>query len=95
MTLFIPDAQTLFTVVASVSALTTSEAVLVAKSAADLGCDATGPALPVDLILRTVHKGYKVESIFIPYRERIGQSTMQPMRSAYWTAKRILGARFS
>ena len=62
---------------------------------AQLGCDATGPALPVDLILRTLRKGYKVKSIFIPYRERIGQSTMQPMRSAYWTAKRILGARLS
>jgi len=59
---------------------------------ADLGCD---PSLPVDLILRTVHKGYKVKSIFIPYRERLGQSTMRPMQSAYWTAKRILGARFS
>jgi len=62
---------------------------------ADLGCDPSGPALPVDLILRTVHKGYKVKSIFIPYRERLGQSTMRPMQSAYWTAKRILGARFS
>jgi glycosyltransferase involved in cell wall biosynthesis len=62
---------------------------------ADLGCDPTGPALPVDLILRTLRRGYKVKSIFIPYRERIGQSTMRPMRSAYWTAKRILGARFN
>ncbi|HEV2099199.1 MAG TPA: glycosyltransferase family 2 protein [Stellaceae bacterium] len=62
---------------------------------ADLDCDPSGPALPVDLILRTVRKGYKVRSIFIPYRERIGQSTMQPLQSAYWTAKRILGARFS
>jgi glycosyltransferase involved in cell wall biosynthesis len=62
---------------------------------ADLGCDPSGPALPVDLILRTVRKGYKVKSIFIPYRERIGQSTMRPMQSAFWTAKRILRARFS
>jgi hypothetical protein len=62
---------------------------------ADIDCDPSGPALPVDLILRTVRKGYKVKSIFIPYRERIGQSTMQPLQSAYWTAKRILGARFS
>jgi glycosyltransferase involved in cell wall biosynthesis len=62
---------------------------------AELGCDPTGPALPVDLILQTLRGGYRVKSIFIPYRERIGQSTMRPMRSAYWTAKRILGARFS
>ena len=61
---------------------------------AELGYDPSGPALPVDLILRTLRKGYKVKLIFIPYRERIGQSTMRPLQSAYWTAKRILGARF-
>jgi hypothetical protein len=33
--------------------------------------------------------------VFIPYRERIGQSTMRPLESARWTAKRILGARFT
>jgi glycosyltransferase involved in cell wall biosynthesis len=62
---------------------------------ADLGCDPIGPALPVDLILRTVRRGYKVKSIFIPYRERIGRSTMRPFQSACWTAKRIFGSRFS
>ena len=62
---------------------------------AELGCDPSGPALPVDLLLRAVRRGYELKSIFIPYRERIGRSTMRPMRSAYWTAKRILGARFS
>jgi len=61
----------------------------------ELHCDPSGPALPVDLLLRTVRKGFRVASIFIPYRERIGQSTMQPLASAYWTGKRILGARFS
>jgi glycosyltransferase involved in cell wall biosynthesis len=61
----------------------------------ELGCDPSGPALPVDLLLRAVRQRRKVASVFIPYRERIGQSTMRPLRSAYWTAKRILGARFS
>ncbi len=62
---------------------------------ASLGCNAAGPALPVDLILRTIHRGFRVKFIYIPYRERIGSSTMQPLQSAYWTAKRILGTRFS
>jgi Glycosyl transferase family 2 len=55
-------------------------------------------ALGATVIRQFPPKGYGRAmdlSIFIPYRERIGQSTMQPMRSAYWTAKRILGARFS
>jgi glycosyltransferase involved in cell wall biosynthesis len=60
-----------------------------------LGCDPVGPALPVDLLLRTVRKGFKVKSIFIPYRERIGASTMRPLQGAYWTARGILGARLT
>jgi glycosyltransferase involved in cell wall biosynthesis len=59
-----------------------------------LGYDPDGAALPVDLLLRAIRKGFKVTSIFIPYRERIGQSTMRPFESACWTARRILGARF-
>jgi glycosyltransferase involved in cell wall biosynthesis len=62
---------------------------------ASLDCNAAGPALPVDLILRAIHRGFRVKFIYIPYRERIGQSTMRPLRSAYWTAKRILTTRFS
>jgi hypothetical protein len=60
-----------------------------------LDCNPAGPALPVDLLLRALRQGFRVTSIFIPYRERIGQSTMRPMQSAYWTGRRILGARFS
>ena len=63
--------------------------------AAELGCDPAGPAFPVELILRTVRRGYRVRCIFIPYRERIGESTMRPLESAWWTAKRILRSRFS
>jgi glycosyltransferase involved in cell wall biosynthesis len=62
---------------------------------ASLGYDAAGPALPVDLLLRTIRRGFRVKFIYIPYRERIGQSTLRPLRSAYWTAKRILVTRFS
>ena len=62
---------------------------------ASLGYDPAGPALPVDLILRTIHRGFRVKFIYIPYRERIGQSTLRPLQSAYWTAKRIFRTRFS
>jgi glycosyltransferase involved in cell wall biosynthesis len=54
-----------------------------------------GPALPVELLLKPVRLGYKVKVIYIDYRERIGQSTMQPLSSAWWTLKRIVAARFS
>ncbi len=59
-----------------------------------LGCDPVGPALPVGLLLGALRRGFKVRSVFIPYRERIGQSTMRPLQSAWWTLKRILRARF-
>jgi glycosyltransferase involved in cell wall biosynthesis len=51
--------------------------------------DASGPALPVELLLKPMKFGYKVGSVFIPYRERIGKSTMQPLPSAWWTVRRM------
>ena len=60
-----------------------------------LGYDPAGAALPVDLLLRAIRKGCRVASVFIPYRERIGRSTMRPLESAGWTARRILAARFA
>jgi len=60
-----------------------------------LGCDPAGAVLPVDLLLRAIRKGLRVTSVFIPYRERIGQSTMRPLESARWTVKRIIGARLA
>lgn len=57
--------------------------------------DPSGPALPVDLLLIPIKKGYKVGNRFIDYRERVGQSTMQPLPSAWWTLKRILRTRFT
>jgi len=55
----------------------------------------TGAALPVELLLRTIRGGYKVKVITIPYRPRIGESTMLPLQSAWWTLKRILLSRFA
>jgi glycosyltransferase involved in cell wall biosynthesis len=59
-----------------------------------LSCDAQGAALPVELLLRPIRMGYRVKVVYIDYAERIGQSTMRPFESAWWTLKRILRARF-
>ena len=57
--------------------------------------ESKGAALPVELLLRPIHDGYKVKVIDIPYRPRIGESTMQPLQGAWWTMKRILRSRFA
>jgi glycosyltransferase involved in cell wall biosynthesis len=57
--------------------------------------ESKGAALPVELLLRPISQGYKVKVIEIPYRSRIGESTMQPLQSAWWTLKRILRSRFT
>ncbi len=59
-----------------------------------LSFDPKGAALPVELLLVPMRAGYKVGVVHIDYHERIGVSTMQPLDSAKWTAKRILNARF-
>lgn len=56
--------------------------------------DASGAALPVELLLRPLKMGCKIKTVFIEYHERLGISTMRPLESAIWTAKRILGVRF-
>jgi glycosyltransferase involved in cell wall biosynthesis len=61
----------------------------------ELQFDSSGPALPVDLLLVPIKRGYKVGIQFIEYHERVGQSTMQPLPSAWWTLKRILRTRFT
>lgn len=53
-----------------------------------------GAALPVELLLRPIREGYRVASVFIPYRERLGASTLRSLESAWWTARRILSVRF-
>jgi glycosyltransferase involved in cell wall biosynthesis len=55
---------------------------------------AQGSALPVELLLKPLARGKKVKVIFIPYDERTGESTLDPLKSAWWTLKRILKARF-
>jgi hypothetical protein len=53
-----------------------------------------GAALPVELLLRPIKLGLKVKMVFIDYRTRIGDSTMLPLQSAWWTLKRVLSVRF-
>ena len=36
-----------------------------------------GPALPVDLLLKPALLGYRISEVFIPYGERIGETTLQ------------------
>lgn len=54
-----------------------------------------GAALPVELLLRPIKMGKRLKVVFIAYRERIGQTTMRPLQSAWWTLRRILSVRFS
>lgn len=57
--------------------------------------EADGAALPVELLLKPILRGFKVGTVFIDYRERVGQSKMSPLSSAWWTMKRIFKVRFS
>ena len=57
--------------------------------------EANGAALPVELLLRPIKEHRKVHVVPIDYRERVGTSTMQPLPSAWWTLKRIVGVRFN
>jgi glycosyltransferase involved in cell wall biosynthesis len=54
-----------------------------------------GAALPVELLLRPLMMGKRLKVVFIEYRERIGQTTMRPLESAWWTLRRIVNVRFS
>jgi glycosyltransferase involved in cell wall biosynthesis len=51
--------------------------------------DPNGPALPVDLLLKPALQGFRVREVFIPYGERIGETTLQRWSSTLWTFRRI------
>lgn len=59
----------------------------------ELHFQADGAALPVELLLKPLMKGYKVHVEFIDYQERIGESKMRPINTAWWTLKRIINIR--
>lgn len=57
--------------------------------------DAKGSALPVELLLKPLAQGRRLKTIFIAYDERVGESTLDPLMSAWMTLKRILRCRFA
>jgi glycosyltransferase involved in cell wall biosynthesis len=60
--------------------------------------DPNGPALPVELLLKPAIQGFRLKEVFIPYGERIGETTLQRWSSTVWTFRRIFRqavARFS
>lgn len=56
---------------------------------------AEGPALPVELLLRPLRRGYAIREQSIAYRPRIGETTLERFSSAKWTARRIFACRFA
>ena len=61
----------------------------------NLRYDMRGAALPVELLLRPLKEGRRIKVVHISYRPRIGESTMRPLESAWWTLKRIWRSRFA
>jgi glycosyltransferase involved in cell wall biosynthesis len=57
--------------------------------------DPNGPALPVDLLLKPALMGFRIREVFIPYGERIGETTLQRWTSTIWTFRRIFRLAFS
>ena len=55
---------------------------------------ADAPALPVELLLKPIRLGYRVEEIPIRYAERLGETTLDRLASTVWTIRRILRSRF-
>ncbi len=51
--------------------------------------DPNGPALPVELMLKPALAGFRIREIFIPYGERIGETTLRRWESTVWTFRRI------
>ncbi len=57
--------------------------------------DPNGPALPVELLLKPPLEGFQMREVFIPYGERIGETTLQRWSSTVWTFRRIFRLAFS
>ncbi len=51
--------------------------------------DPNGPALPVDLLLKPALMGFTIREVFIPYGERIGETTLHRWTSTVWTFRRV------
>jgi len=55
----------------------------------DVEFDPNGPALPVELLLKPALQGFRLCEVFIPYGQRIGETTLQRWSSTVWTFRRI------
>lgn len=55
----------------------------------EIDFDPNGPALPVELLLKPALAGFRMREVFIPYGERIGETTLQRWSSTVWTFRRI------
>lgn len=51
-----------------------------------------GAALPVELLVVPVRRGYRVEEVEIDYFERVGTTTLQRFDSTKWTFKRLVSS---
>jgi len=60
----------------------------------DLVFKIDAPALPVEILIKSVIKGYKFKEINIDYRQRIGETTLEKWNSTKWTFKRIFKLKF-
>jgi len=52
------------------------------------------PALPVEIQIKSVIKGYKFKEINIEYKQRIGETTLEKWNSTKWTFRRIFKLKF-
>ncbi len=50
-------------------------------------------ALPVELLIKPVIHGYKFKEINIPYKERLGNTTLRRLNGTWWTIKRIVNLK--
>ena len=57
--------------------------------------DPNGPALPVDLLLKPALMGFRIKEVFIPYGQRIGETTLHRWASTMWTFRRIFRLAFT
>lgn len=53
-----------------------------------------GPALPVELLIRSIKNGFKYAEVPIEYYERIGTTTLHRFSSTIWTLKRIFCMKY-
>lgn len=54
-----------------------------------------GNALPVELLLKPINKGYNFKEIPIIYSERLGKSKLEEFNSVIWTILRIINSRMT